>query len=158
MENQLKAARGGPDVLDLDNSELVGGGGVGDTYCEDAASENQAFTPWSRNVASGVELLRDPRYNKGTAFSDKEREAHYLRGLLPPVVVTQDLQIQRILQNVRLYETNLEKYVEVMDLQVRINFPPSAVCVRSFPKLGYSYINFLKRLTNQVVFVRKICD
>jgi len=119
MENQMKAARGGPDVLDLDNSELVGGGGVGDTYCEDAASENQAFTPWSRNVASGVELLRDPRYNKGTAFSDKEREAHYLRGLLPPVVVTQDLQIQRILQNVRLYETNLEKYVEVMDLQER---------------------------------------
>jgi len=51
MENQMKAARGGPDVLDLDNSELVGGGGVGDTYCEDAASENQAFTPWSRNVA-----------------------------------------------------------------------------------------------------------
>ena len=43
-------------------------------------------------VFSGVELLRDPRFNKGTAFTDKEREIHYLRGLLPPTVVTQDLQ------------------------------------------------------------------
>jgi malate dehydrogenase (oxaloacetate-decarboxylating)(NADP+) len=119
MENQMKTVRDAPDVLDLNNSGIVGGGGMGDTYSEDAASENQPFTPWTRNVASGVELLRDPRFNKGTAFTDKERELHYLRGLLPPSVVTQDLQIKRILDNVRAYETDLEKYVEVMDLQER---------------------------------------
>lgn len=115
----MKTVRDAPDVLDLNNSGIVGGGGMGDTYSEDAASENQPFTPWTRNVASGVELLRDPRFNKGTAFTDKEREMHYLRGLLPPTVVTQDLQIERILGNVRAYETDLEKYVEVMDLQER---------------------------------------
>jgi len=115
----MKTVRPGPDVLDLDNSELVGGGGVGDLYCEDAASEYLSFTPWSRNIASGVELLRDPRYNKGTAFTDQERDTHYLRGLLPPSVVTQELQIERILKNVRAYETHLERYVEVMDLQER---------------------------------------
>lgn len=51
MENQMKTVRDAPDVLDLNNSGIVGGGGMGDTYSEDAASENQPFTPWTRNVA-----------------------------------------------------------------------------------------------------------
>lgn len=42
---------------------------------------------------SGYTLLRDPHHNKGLAFNDKERDAHYLRGLLPPVVVSQELQV-----------------------------------------------------------------
>lgn len=42
---------------------------------------------------SGHSLLRDPRHNKGLSFTEKEREAHYLRGLLPPVVLSQDLQV-----------------------------------------------------------------
>lgn len=40
-----------PDVLDLDNSTQIGGGGVGDAYGEDAATEDQTFTPWTRVVA-----------------------------------------------------------------------------------------------------------
>jgi len=42
---------------------------------------------------SGYSLLRDPHYNKGLAFTEKERDAHYLRGLLPPVVLSQELQV-----------------------------------------------------------------
>ena len=42
---------------------------------------------------SGHSLLRDPRHNKGLSFTEKERDAHYLRGLLPPVVLSQDLQV-----------------------------------------------------------------
>ncbi|KAK7273570.1 hypothetical protein RIF29_14626 [Crotalaria pallida] len=38
-------------------------------------------------------LLRDPQYNKGLAFTEKERDAHYMRGLLPPTVSTQELQV-----------------------------------------------------------------
>jgi hypothetical protein len=45
------------------------------------------------DFGSGLELLRDPRYNKGLAFTDQERDAHYLRGLLPPAHLTQDKQV-----------------------------------------------------------------
>lgn len=44
-------------------------------------------------VYSGLELLRDPRYNKGLAFCEEERARHYLQGLLPPVVMSQELQV-----------------------------------------------------------------
>ena len=51
MESQLKELRNGaPDVLDLKNAPTVGGG-VGDTFGEDAATEEESFTPWSRVVA-----------------------------------------------------------------------------------------------------------
>jgi malate dehydrogenase (oxaloacetate-decarboxylating)(NADP+) len=119
METQLKGMRdGAPDVLDLDKAPTVGGG-VGDTFGEDAATEDQTLTPWTRVVASGLELMRDPRYNKGLAFSEEERNRHYLRGLLPPTIISQELQVERILQNVRSYQNPLEKYIAVMDLQER---------------------------------------
>lgn len=46
-------------------------------------------TPWVRQVISGVDLMRHPKYNKGLAFSDSERDRLYLRGLLPPVTLSQ---------------------------------------------------------------------
>ncbi|KAK6927343.1 Malic enzyme, N-terminal domain [Dillenia turbinata] len=67
-------------------------GGVTDVYGEGRATEDQLVTPWTFSVASGYTLMRDPCYNKGLAFSEKERDAHYLRGLLPPAVLSQDLQ------------------------------------------------------------------
>ncbi|CAK9275850.1 unnamed protein product [Sphagnum jensenii] len=119
MESMLKPMRSGDqDVLDKDAS-VTPQGGVNDTYGEDAATENVAITPWARLVASGLELLRNPKYNKGTGFTEEERDLHYLRGLLPPAVFTQDLQMERILNNLRQYETQLEKYVDIMDLQER---------------------------------------
>lgn len=44
---------------------------------------------------SGHTLLRDPRYNKGLAFTEQERDAHYIRGLLPPAVLSQELQVTK---------------------------------------------------------------
>ncbi|XP_015902424.3 NADP-dependent malic enzyme [Ziziphus jujuba] len=95
------------------------GGGVQDVYGEDSATEDQNVTPWSLSVASGYTLLRDPHHNKGLAFNDKERDAHYLRGLLPPVVVSQELQVKKMMHNIRQYQVPLQRYMAMMDLQER---------------------------------------
>ena len=44
----------------------------------------------------GVDLLHDPLLNKGTAFTDAERTALGIRGLLPPRVTTQAGQLDRV--------------------------------------------------------------
>ena len=44
---------------------------------------------------TGYDLLRNPRLNKGTAFTAEERRAFGLEGLLPPAVTTLALQVAR---------------------------------------------------------------
>lgn len=68
---------------------------------------------------SGYSLLRDPHHNKGLAFTEKERDAHYLRGLLPPAIVTQQLQEKKLMQNIRQYQLPLQKFIAMMELQER---------------------------------------
>lgn len=45
--------------------------------------------------ARGRAVLADPRLNRGTAFTQQERQALDLVGLLPPQVLTQDQQVAR---------------------------------------------------------------
>lgn len=101
------------------NGKAGPGGGTGDVYGEDRATEDQLITPWAVSVASGYNLLRDPRHNKGSAFSEKERDAHYLRGLLPPAILSQELQEKRIMHTLRQYKVPLQRYMALMDLQER---------------------------------------
>ncbi len=95
------------------------GGGVGDVYGEDRATEDQLVTPWTVSVASGYNLLRNPQHNKGLAFTERERDFHYLRGLLPPVVISQELQEKKLMQSIRNYEVPLHKYMALMELEER---------------------------------------
>jgi malate dehydrogenase (oxaloacetate-decarboxylating) len=60
---------------------------------------------------SGYELLNDPLLNKGTAFTDTERDEFDLHGLLPPYVTNLDLQVDRRLDAFRALGTDLQKYV-----------------------------------------------
>ncbi|RCV16086.1 hypothetical protein SETIT_3G109300v2 [Setaria italica] len=102
------------------SSEMeMAGGGVEDAYGEDRATEEHLVTPWAFSVASGYTLLRDPRHNKGLAFSEAERNAHYLRGLLPPALASQELQEKKIMHNLRQYTVPLQRYIAMMDLQER---------------------------------------
>jgi malate dehydrogenase (oxaloacetate-decarboxylating)(NADP+) len=64
----------------------------------------------------GIALLRDPTLNKGTAFSEQERDSLGLRGLLPPHVSTQDEQAERALYNFRRLQTPLSKYIMLSGL------------------------------------------
>jgi malate dehydrogenase (oxaloacetate-decarboxylating)(NADP+) len=67
----------------------------------------------------GLALLRDPLLNKGTAFSEQERDALGLRGLLPAHLLSQEEQAARILTNLRRLPGDLEKYVALNALHDR---------------------------------------
>jgi malate dehydrogenase (oxaloacetate-decarboxylating)(NADP+) len=67
----------------------------------------------------GATLLNDPVLNKGTAFSAAERDAFGLRGLLPPRVMTQDEQLDRILPGVRARPTPIDQYAYLVALHDR---------------------------------------
>ncbi|RJR34590.1 MAG: NAD-dependent malic enzyme [Deltaproteobacteria bacterium] len=68
---------------------------------------------------TGVRLIRDPAVNKGTAFTEKEREVLGLRGLLPPKVHSMEDQVLRVLENVRRKPNDIEKYIFLISLQDR---------------------------------------
>ena len=67
----------------------------------------------------GLSLLHDPTLNKGTAFSEQERDQLGLTGLLPPHVCSQDEQMARVLGNFRRLPTPLEKYIHLTSLHDR---------------------------------------
>src|SRR5690348_16476360 len=66
--------------------------------------------------ARGVALLRDPEANRGTAFTEAERDAFGLRGLLPPHAATQDEQVTRVRENLSRLPGDLEKYMSLAAL------------------------------------------
>lgn len=72
-----------------------------------------------KELPRGIDLLRDPMLNRGTAFTESERDALGLQGLLPPCVATQDEQEDRILENLRRAPDDLEKFVVLQALHNR---------------------------------------
>jgi malate dehydrogenase (oxaloacetate-decarboxylating)(NADP+) len=82
-------------------------------------SKKTPAPPASPDAPRGIALLRDPALNKGTAFSEAERDALGLRGLLPTQVITQEAQEARILENLRRLSDPLEKYVALESLHNR---------------------------------------
>lgn len=72
-----------------------------------------------RRIPTGEELLHDPSLNKGTAFTEAERDALGLRGLLPPVVVDIERQLLRIMENFKRKPNELERFIQMAALQDR---------------------------------------
>ena len=68
---------------------------------------------------TGYDLLHNPRLNKGTAFTQEERRAWGLEGLLPPAVTTIDLQVARRHAEIACLADDLQKYLVLSDLQAR---------------------------------------
>ena len=64
----------------------------------------------------GIELLHDPSLNKSTAFTEAEKQALGLVGLIPDITEKGDLQLQRV--NLQLAEkpTDLERYIYLTNL------------------------------------------
>ena len=66
-----------------------------------------------------LEYLHDPALNKGTAFTEEERDRLGLHGFLPPRVATQEQQVQRMLESVRGASSDLDRYIALTALQDR---------------------------------------
>jgi malate dehydrogenase (oxaloacetate-decarboxylating)(NADP+) len=75
--------------------------------------------PESSDHLSGYDLLHNPRLNKGTAFTEAERRAAHLEGLLPPAVMTIDVQVARRHAEIANLQDDLLKYLVLSDLQSR---------------------------------------
>jgi malate dehydrogenase (oxaloacetate-decarboxylating)(NADP+) len=71
------------------------------------------------DLPRGVQLLRDPVLNKGTAFTQRERDALGLRGLLPPHVCGLEEQKSRVLEHLRRVNNPLNKYLVLSAAQDR---------------------------------------
>ncbi|MGZ6143948.1 MAG: oxaloacetate-decarboxylating malate dehydrogenase, partial [Myxococcales bacterium] len=67
----------------------------------------------------GLDLLRDPVLNKGTAFTEQERDQHGLRGLLPPHVATIEEQLIRTREGLARQPDDLLKYIYLTSLHDR---------------------------------------
>jgi len=66
---------------------------------------------------TGFDLLSHPLLNKGTAFTEHERDQFHLHGLLPPHVGTLEEQVTRRLRALRSQESDFERYGLLRDLQ-----------------------------------------
>jgi malate dehydrogenase (oxaloacetate-decarboxylating)(NADP+) len=71
------------------------------------------------NIPTGIDLLYDPTLNKGTAFTEEEREGLGIEGLLPPYINSLETQVMRVMENFHKKPTDLEKYIYLMSLQAR---------------------------------------
>src|SRR5580704_3548791 len=69
------------------------------------------------NPPRGLALLRDPHLNKSTAFTEDEREALGLVGLVPEGIDSEETQIQRVRLQLGQKPTDLEKYIYLSQLQ-----------------------------------------
>ena len=76
----------------------------------------QRNQPITKTLPRGMELLDNPNLNKGTAFTDEERERLGLVGLLPDSVEDIDRQLERVLGHLKTKPTDLERYIYLIGL------------------------------------------
>jgi malate dehydrogenase (oxaloacetate-decarboxylating) len=65
----------------------------------------------------GADLLNNPTLNKGTAFTEAERQTFGLHGLLPPIVESLDAQCVRAYEAFILKPNDLERHIYLRQLQ-----------------------------------------
>jgi malate dehydrogenase (oxaloacetate-decarboxylating)(NADP+) len=68
------------------------------------------------NGKRGIDVLRDPELNKSTAFTEAEKQALGIIGLLPDVTETEDLQLSRVMMQLGHKTTDLDRYIYLVNL------------------------------------------
>ncbi len=64
----------------------------------------------------GIDLIQDPSLNKSTAFTEAERQALGIVGLVPDVTETLDVQLSRVMMQLAHKSTDLERYIYLVNL------------------------------------------
>ena len=64
----------------------------------------------------GMELLQDPKLNKSTAFTEAEKQALGIIGLVPDVTETEDQQISRVMMQLGHKSTDIDRYIYLINL------------------------------------------
>jgi malate dehydrogenase (oxaloacetate-decarboxylating)(NADP+) len=64
----------------------------------------------------GIELLLDPSLNKSTAFTEGEKQALGIVGLVPDVTENEDLQLSRVMMQLGHKSTDLDRYIYLINL------------------------------------------
>lgn len=83
------------------------------------APDRAGIRSTAKATVCGMALLRDPLLNRDTAFTEHERDALGLRGLLPAHVLSMQAQAERVMTNLRSLPNDLEKYVALNALHDR---------------------------------------
>jgi hypothetical protein len=76
----------------------------------------------------GIDILHDPVLNKATAYTEAERQALGLVGLVPDATESEDLQLRRVLQQLGHKTTDLERYIYLVNL---LDNDETLFCLRS---------------------------
>ena len=80
---------------------------------------NPIDPPGERPFPRGMALITNSLLNKGTAYTEEERDSLALRGLLPPRIFSIEEQAERALNNLHRKNTDLDKYIFLSMLQQR---------------------------------------
>jgi malate dehydrogenase (oxaloacetate-decarboxylating)(NADP+) len=78
--------------------------------------ENPMSPATSASGKRGIDVLHDPRINKSTGFTEAERQALGLVGLVPDVTESIDTQLMRVLLQLKLKATDLDRFIHLMNL------------------------------------------
>jgi malate dehydrogenase (oxaloacetate-decarboxylating)(NADP+) len=82
-------------------------------------ASTEIVTTQEKNMAinkHGIEVLEDPSLNKSTAFTESEKQALGLVGLVPDVTETEDLQLSRVMMQLGHKTTDLDRYIYLANL------------------------------------------
>ncbi len=72
--------------------------------------------PNTSTTKRGVALVQDPALNKSTAFTEAERQALGLVGLVPDTTESEDLQLRRVMLQLGHKTTDLDRYIYLVNL------------------------------------------
>jgi malate dehydrogenase (oxaloacetate-decarboxylating)(NADP+) len=73
-------------------------------------------TSYTGTGKRGIDVLHDPRINKSTGFTEAERQALGLVGLVPDVTESIETQLSRVLLQLKDKATDLDRFIHLMNL------------------------------------------